>query len=67
MKSKFLKLGLCLAVTLVFSSMEVMAQKNNDWARLGRYAKANKELPAPAKKEKPAKPQQPAADTANEN
>ena len=52
MKSKFLKLGLCLAVTLVFSSMEVMAQKNNDWARLGRYAKANKELPAPAKKEK---------------
>ena len=32
--------------------MEVMAQKNNDWARLGRYAKANKELPAPAKKEK---------------
>ena len=52
MKSKFLKLGLCLAVTLAFSSMEVMAQKNNDWARLGRYAKANKELPAPAKKEK---------------
>ena len=34
MKSKFLKLGLCLAVTLAFSSMEVMAQKNNDWARL---------------------------------
>ena len=52
MKSKFLKLSLCLAVTLAFSSMEVMAQKNNDWARLGRYAKANKELPAPAKKEK---------------
>ena len=52
MKSKFLKLGLCLAVTLAFSSMEVMAQKNNDWARLGRYEKANKELPAPAKKEK---------------
>ena len=52
MKSKFLKLGLCLAVALAFSSMEVMAQKNNDWARLGRYAKANKELPAPAKKEK---------------
>ena len=52
MKNKFLKLGLCLAVTLAFSSMEVMAQKNNDWARLGRYAKANKELPAPTKKEK---------------
>ncbi len=52
MKNKFMKLGLCLAVTLAFSSMEVMAQKNNDWARLGRYAKANKELPAPAKKEK---------------
>ena len=52
MKSKFLKLRLCLAVTLAFSRMEVMAQKNNDWARLGRYAKANKELPAPAKKEK---------------
>ena len=52
MKSKFLKLGLCLAVTLAFSCMEVMAQKNNDWARLGRYEKANKELPAPAKKEK---------------
>ena len=52
MKSKFLKLSLCLALTLAFSSMEVMAQKNNDWARLGRYAKANKELPAPAKKEK---------------
>ena len=52
MKNKFLKLSLCLAVTLAFSSMEVMAQKNNDWARLGRYAKANKELPAPAKKEK---------------
>ena len=47
-----MKLGLCLAVTLAFSSMEVIAQKNNDWARLGRYAKANKELPAPAKKEK---------------
>ena len=52
MKNKFMKLGLCLAVTLAFSSMEVIAQKNNDWARLGRYAKANKELPAPAKKEK---------------
>ena len=52
MKNKVLKLSLCLAVTLAFSSMEVMAQKNNDWARLGRYAKANKELPAPAKKEK---------------
>ena len=52
MKNKFLKLSLCLALTLAFSSMEVMAQKNNDWARLGRYAKANKELPAPAKKEK---------------
>ena len=52
MKNKFMKLGLCLAVTLAFSSMEVMAQKNTDWARLGRYAKANKELPAPAKKEK---------------
>ena len=52
MKNKFLKLSLCLAVTLAFSSMEVMAQKNNDWARLGRYAKANKELPAPTKKEK---------------
>lgn len=52
MKNKFMKLGLCLAVTLAFSSMEVMAQKNNDWARLGRYAKANKELSAPAKKEK---------------
>ena len=52
MKNKFLKLSLCLAVTLAFSSMEVMAQKNNDWARLGRYAKANKELPTPAKKEK---------------
>jgi lysophospholipase L1-like esterase len=52
MKSKFLKLSLCLALTLAFSSIEVMAQKNNDWARLGRYAKANKELPAPAKKEK---------------
>ena len=52
MKNKGLKLSLCLAVTLAFSSMEVMAQKNNDWARLGRYAKANKELPAPAKKEK---------------
>lgn len=52
MKNKFMKLGLCLAVTLAFSSMEVMAQKNNDWARLGRYAKANNELPAPTKKEK---------------
>lgn len=52
MKNKCLKLGLCLAVTLAFSSMEVMAQKNNDWARLSRYAKANQELPAPAKKEK---------------
>ena len=52
MKSKFWKLSFCLALVLAFSSMEVMAQKNNDWARLGRYAKANKELPAPAKKEK---------------
>ena len=52
MKSKFLKFSLCLALTLAFSSIEVMAQKNNDWARLGRYAKANKELPAPTKKEK---------------
>lgn len=52
MKNKFLKLSLCLVIFLAFSSMEVMAQKNTDWARLGRYAKANKELPAPAKKEK---------------
>ena len=51
MKSRFLKLSLCLVVTLAFSSMDVMAQKNNDWARLGRYANANKELPVPAKKE----------------
>ena len=51
MKSRFLKLSLCLLVTLVFSSMDVMAQKNNDWARLGRYANANKELSVPAKKE----------------
>lgn len=35
----------------VFSCMEMMAQ-NKDWARLGRYEKANKELPAPSKKEK---------------
>ena len=51
MKSRFLKLSLCLLVTLAFSSMDVMAQKNNDWARLGRYANANKELSVPAKKE----------------
>ena len=51
MKSRFLKLILCLLVTLAFSSMDVMAQKNNDWARLGRYANANKELSVPAKKE----------------
>jgi lysophospholipase L1-like esterase len=51
MKSRFLKLSLCLVVTLAFSSMDVMAQKNNDWARLGRYANANKELSVPAKKE----------------
>lgn len=36
-------LGLCLF------GIEANAQ---DWANLGRYAKANKELPAPAKKEK---------------
>ena len=51
MKGRFLKLSLCLLVTLAFSSMDVMAQKNNDWARLGRYANANKELSVPAKKE----------------
>ena len=51
MNSKFLKLALCLVVAFVSSNMEIMAQKNNDWAGLRRYAKANKELPAPAKKE----------------
>ena len=51
MNSKFLKLALCLVVAFVSSNMEIMAQKNNDWAGLRRYAKPNKELPAPAKKE----------------
>ena len=51
MNSKFLKLALCLVVAFVSSNMEIMAQKNNDWAGLRRYAKPNKELAAPAKKE----------------
>lgn len=42
----------CFAVfCLCLSWVEADAQ-NRDWANLRRYAKANKELPAPAKKEK---------------
>ena len=43
---------LCIAVAFIgLSCMDASAQ-NKDWARLGRYAKDNQELPAPAKKEK---------------
>lgn len=47
-----MKVALCFALfCLGLSCMEAEAQ-NKDWAKLGRYEKANKELPAPAKKEK---------------
>lgn len=43
---------LCLAIfSLCLFGMEMNAQ-NKDWAKLGRYAQANKELPVPTKKEK---------------
>lgn len=43
---------LCLAIfSLCLFGMKTNAQ-NRDWAQLGRYAKANKELPEPSKKEK---------------
>lgn len=43
---------LCLAIfSLCLFGMEMNAQ-NKDWAKLGRYAQANKELPEPTKKEK---------------
>ena len=52
MKNISLKSILCFALCAFFlSNVEMMAQ-NKDWARLGRYAKANQELPAPTKKDK---------------
>lgn len=48
-KKSILRVALfCLSM---ITCVEADAQ-NRDWANLGRYAKANKELPAPTKKEK---------------
>ena len=52
MKNISLKSIVCFAFCAFFlSNVEMMAQ-NKDWARLGRYAKANQELPVPEKKDK---------------
>ena len=48
MKTDFFKIAVVAAV--LFSAAHVCAQ-NRDWAQHGRYAQANKELPAPAKGE----------------
>ena len=45
----------CLGLSWVGAGAQAQAQsqeKNRDWANFKRYAKANKELPAPGKKEK---------------
>lgn len=42
----------CLAVFCLCLSWAEADAQNRDWANFKRYAKANKELPAPAKKEK---------------
>lgn len=47
-----MKKVVCLMVGCFCLSCLEMAAQDKDWAKLGRYAKANKELPAPAKKEK---------------
>lgn len=52
MKNVLKKRILCmLACFFCLSCVEAIAQ-NKDWARLGRYAKANQELPAPTRKDK---------------
>lgn len=48
MKTDFLKIAVVAVVLL--STVQLWAQ-NRDWAQHGRYAQANKELPAPAKGE----------------
>lgn len=48
MKTDFLKIAVVAVVLL--SAVQLWAQ-NRDWAQHGRYAQANKELPAPAKGE----------------
>lgn len=52
MKNVVLKHLFCFAVFCLCMSWAEADAQNRDWANLGRYAKANKELPAPAKKEK---------------
>lgn len=42
----------CFAVFCLFLSWAEADAQNRDWANFRRYAKANKELPVPAKKEK---------------
>lgn len=49
MKQKFVFLFM---LALLFSWTGAMAQKHDQFANFKRYDKANKELPAPAKKEK---------------
>lgn len=48
----FCKHVYCLAVFCLCLSWADASAQNRDWANLKRYAQANKELPAPAKKEK---------------
>lgn len=50
--NKFCKHICCFAVFCLCLSWAEASAQNRDWANLKRYAKANKELPAPAKKEK---------------
>lgn len=52
MKNVLMKKILCLVLCCFCLSLVEVSAQNKDWARIGRYAKANKELPALAKKEK---------------
>lgn len=50
-KLQTLRIALCFALTCLLGTATLMAQGYN-WGGMKRYEKANKELPAPAKKEK---------------
>lgn len=52
MKSLFFKHIFCLSVFCLCLTWTDADAQNRDWANFRRYAKANKELPEPAKKEK---------------
>lgn len=52
MNRLFLKHFFCLSILCLGLSWAEADAQNRDWANFKRYAEANKELPAPAKKEK---------------